>query len=163
MTDPSGLRVADADRESLISELREHMLAGRLSAEEFEDRLGAAYRARTRADLDALRADLPMSAATMQGALAERRARLRRSLLQEGGGALGISALCVAVWAASGAEGSFWPIWVIIASLIPIVRNAWLLLGPAPDHDALEANLRASRSRHIERSRRRSRRDELPR
>ncbi len=163
MNDPSGLRVADEDRESLISELREHMLAGRLSSEELEDRLGAAYRARTRADLDALRADLPMTPATVQGALAERRAHLRRSLLQEGGGALGISALCVAVWAASGAEGSFWPIWVIILSLIPIVRNAWLLWGPAPDHDAVEANLRERSARHIERSRRRARRDELPR
>ena len=100
----------------------------------------------------------------METALAERRTRLRRSLLQEGGGALGISALCVApVWAASGAQGSFWPIWVILAAMIPLVRNAWLLLGPAPDHDALEASLRQRRARHIERASRRGRRDELPR
>jgi hypothetical protein len=37
--------------------------AGRLSAEEFEERLGSAHAARTRADLDAVRIDLPMSPA----------------------------------------------------------------------------------------------------
>ena len=52
-------RVADADRERAIEELREHMLSGRLNAEEFEDRLGSAHSARTRADLDAVRTDLP--------------------------------------------------------------------------------------------------------
>ncbi len=52
-------RVADADRERAVEELREHMLAGRLDADEFEDRLGAAHQARTRAELDAARTDLP--------------------------------------------------------------------------------------------------------
>jgi hypothetical protein len=52
-------RVADADREQTIEELREHMLAGRLSPAEFEDRLGSAHAATTRADLDAASIDLP--------------------------------------------------------------------------------------------------------
>jgi hypothetical protein len=51
--------VSDADRDQAIEELRGHLLAGRLSADEFEDRLGAAHHARTRADLDAVRAGLP--------------------------------------------------------------------------------------------------------
>jgi len=38
MSDSSSLRVADADREQLEEELREHMLAGRLTPEEFEER-----------------------------------------------------------------------------------------------------------------------------
>jgi Domain of unknown function (DUF1707) len=54
-------RIADADRERVIEELREHMLAGRLTSTEFEERLGSAHAARTRADLDAVRIDLPMS------------------------------------------------------------------------------------------------------
>jgi Domain of unknown function (DUF1707) len=54
-------RVADADRERVIEELREHMLAGRLDTDEFEERLGSAQTARTRADLDAARTDLPVS------------------------------------------------------------------------------------------------------
>ena len=52
-------RVADADRERAIEQLREHMLAGRLNAEEFEDRLGSAHSAKTRGELDAVRNDLP--------------------------------------------------------------------------------------------------------
>jgi hypothetical protein len=35
-------RAADADREIVIDALREHMLAGRLTTEEFEERLGVA-------------------------------------------------------------------------------------------------------------------------
>jgi hypothetical protein len=46
------------------------MLAGRLTPEEFEERLGSAHTARTRADLDGVRIDLPMSPAV----LSERRA-----------------------------------------------------------------------------------------
>jgi uncharacterized protein DUF1707 len=53
--------VADADRESAIDDLRGHMLAGRLTAEEFETRVGAAHAARTRAALGAIRTDLPPS------------------------------------------------------------------------------------------------------
>jgi DUF1707 SHOCT-like domain len=48
MSDPSSLRIADADRERLSDELREHMLAGRLTPEEFEERLGLAYGAGVR-------------------------------------------------------------------------------------------------------------------
>jgi hypothetical protein len=56
-----GERIADADRESAIKELREHMIVGRLTAEEFEERLGLAQRAITRADLDGVRSDLPIN------------------------------------------------------------------------------------------------------
>lgn len=52
--------VADTDREHVAGELRAHMLAGRLTAEEFDERLGATHRARTWADLDAVRVDLPV-------------------------------------------------------------------------------------------------------
>ena len=70
MTDRSSLRVADADREQLAAELREHMVAGRLTSEELEERLERAYSASTRAELDALRDDLPMSPATLDAELA---------------------------------------------------------------------------------------------
>ncbi len=110
MSDPSSLRVADADREQVIEELREHMLAGRLTSEELEERLDLAYKARTRADLDAVRLDLPMSPAAVQRSLDKRRSHLRRRLLQEGGGSAGVSLVCVTIWAASGATGGFWPI-----------------------------------------------------
>ncbi len=67
MSDLSKLRVADDEREQLIDELREHAGAGRLTSEELEDRVGEAYKASTRADLDVLRADLPVSSTSVNG------------------------------------------------------------------------------------------------
>jgi hypothetical protein len=151
VSDSSSLRVADADRERLADELRDHMLAGRLTPDEFEERLDRAYKASTRAELDAVRVDLPMSHAALQAALGARRAKLRRRLFEEGGGALTISAGCVAIWAASGASGTFWPVWVILVMLLPLVRTAWRLLGPAPDLEAVEVHLDARREHRLAR------------
>jgi Domain of unknown function (DUF1707) len=57
--DRPGELVADADRERAIDQLRGHLLAGRLTDDEFEQRVGLAHNARTRADLDAVRVNLP--------------------------------------------------------------------------------------------------------
>ncbi len=54
-----GELVGDADRERGIEKLRDHMLAGRLTAEEFEERVDAVHRARTRGDLEAVGMNLP--------------------------------------------------------------------------------------------------------
>jgi Domain of unknown function (DUF1707) len=56
---PGDLRVSDADRDQAVSELSEHYQAGRLTADELEERSGLALRARTGNDLAALLADLP--------------------------------------------------------------------------------------------------------
>jgi uncharacterized membrane protein len=160
MSDPSTLRVADADRERAVSELREHMVAGRLTAEEFEQRLGAVHGASTQADLDAVKADLPMSPAVLAQAHAERKAHLRRRLMQEAGGASGAWLISIVVWVAIGASGDFWPIWVILATSLPVVRDAWRILGPAPDLEAVEANLNARREHRL--ARERAREHQLP-
>ena len=151
MPDSSGLRVSDSDREQLAGELREHMLAGRLSSDEFEERIAKTYAARTGAELDELKTDLPMGLASFEGELAKRKAKLRRRLVQEGGGAVGLSAVCVAIWAANGADGSFWPAWVIVVMVLPLVRNAWRLVGPDPDLESVEAHLESRRARRLER------------
>jgi hypothetical protein len=57
VTDP--LRASDADREATAARLRGGMEEGRISVDELEERVGTAYRARTRAELDLLVADLP--------------------------------------------------------------------------------------------------------
>ncbi len=163
MGDLSSLRVADADREQLIDELREHAGAGRLTSEELEDRIGDAYRASTRADLDAVRADLPVSSTSVKRALTKRKAHLRRRLLQEAGGSVGVSLLSVGVWVASGPPGDFWPGWVIGVTLLPVVRDAWRLLGPASDLELVEARLQARHERQLARGRRRHRYRGLPR
>jgi hypothetical protein len=57
-SDPK-IRASDADRERTVALLREHLAAGRLTAEEFHERLDAAYAAKTLGQLDELLADLP--------------------------------------------------------------------------------------------------------
>jgi uncharacterized protein DUF1707 len=53
------IRTAEADRERVAARLREHYAEGRLSAEEFEERLAAALSATTFADLRQTLTDLP--------------------------------------------------------------------------------------------------------
>jgi GntR family transcriptional regulator len=52
------LRVSNAEREAATGWLAEHFAAGRLDQAEFDDRVGRAMSARTRADLNGLFADL---------------------------------------------------------------------------------------------------------
>jgi hypothetical protein len=52
-------RLSDAEREQAVVFLREHLLAGRLSLDEFSDRVGIVYGARVGQELVAVRADLP--------------------------------------------------------------------------------------------------------
>src|SRR5580700_1719883 len=52
-------RVADADRDRTVTLLREHVVEGRLTLDEFSERMGSALEAKTRGELDAVMADLP--------------------------------------------------------------------------------------------------------
>jgi class 3 adenylate cyclase len=55
-------RVSDADRDRTVTQLREHVVEGRLTLDEFSERIGRALQATTRADLDAVMKDLPAGA-----------------------------------------------------------------------------------------------------
>jgi hypothetical protein len=58
---PAGeLRVSDADRDAALAELSQHFQAGRLTAEELDDRTSQVLAARTGADLDDPLRDLPL-------------------------------------------------------------------------------------------------------
>ena len=58
--DPSvQMKASDADRDAVLSDLSEHFQAGRLTANEFEDRTGRALAARTWGELTDLLQDLP--------------------------------------------------------------------------------------------------------
>jgi Domain of unknown function (DUF1707) len=59
VSDPVPQRIGDAERDRAAEYLREHMSVGRLTQQEFDDRLTAALQARTAADLEPLFADLP--------------------------------------------------------------------------------------------------------
>jgi hypothetical protein len=154
---PRGVRASDEDREQLIAELNEHTVAGRLDTDELERRVRSAYVATTTGELDALRSDLPAPSRQVALQHAERRRQLTRRMIQESGGSLGLFVLCTAIWAVSGAHGQFWPVWVLVVFALSVVRNGWALYGPAPDLDAVEAQLDARRAQRLARGQRRRR------
>jgi hypothetical protein len=53
------MRASDSERDRTAALLREHHAVGRLTADEFQDRLEQAYAAKTLGELDQLLADLP--------------------------------------------------------------------------------------------------------
>jgi hypothetical protein len=54
------VRASDGERQSVVDVLRDAYTDGRLSLDEFEERMSAAYAARTWTDLRELTADLPV-------------------------------------------------------------------------------------------------------
>jgi hypothetical protein len=66
--DPSRLRIGDAERNSAMDALSEHLGKGRIDLDEFGTRSAQVTQARTAADLRALFADLPPPYPTLPGA-----------------------------------------------------------------------------------------------
>jgi DUF1707 SHOCT-like domain len=146
MANNGNLRASDEQRDRAAAEIREHFAAGRLTDEELSERVQAAYDARTQGELETLMADLPKLPATraeQKAEIAQRRRDLQRRLFQEAGGGSGAFIICTVIWLASGASGFFWPIFVALGVLIPLVKNGWRLYGPAPEFEEIERELEA--------------------
>lgn len=145
------VRASDEDRERVAAELSRQAAAGRLTAEELDERLDAAYRARTEAELAALTDDLPAPVAEGPSSdVALRRARFQH----RAAGALLTIAVCVGVWLATGANGSFWPIWVILGVGVGVVREGFRAYGPGAQYSDEELGLhRRDRARPRDRRR----------
>jgi Domain of unknown function (DUF1707)/Cell wall-active antibiotics response 4TMS YvqF len=60
--DEDSTRASDDEREQAALELREHLVSGRLTLEEFSERVELAYRASTVSDLEAASSALPVAA-----------------------------------------------------------------------------------------------------
>lgn len=69
------LRVSDAERNVVVEALRAHCADGRLTLDEFAERVEVALAARTRADLDEVQADLPAVLPTATAARPSERTR----------------------------------------------------------------------------------------
>lgn len=141
------VRASDDDRERVAQELGRQAGAGRLTAEELDERLEAAYAARTEAELARLTEDLP---APPVAPAPSREVALRRARFQHrAAGALLTILVCVGVWAATGADASFWPIWVVLACGVGVVREGFRAYGPGTEFSDEELGLheRARRRR----------------
>ena len=98
------LRIADADREAAAARLREHYAQGRITLEEFNERLDAVFAATTQSQLRALTRDLPPVAAPSAplpaSATGSRRERARRGHRPGSGPRLGMLPVIIAALAA---------------------------------------------------------------
>ena len=142
LRDPS-IRASDADRDEVAAQLRQSLTEGRLTMEEFQERLDGAYRAKTYGDLDALLADLPRPAGAGPGNLGgvgvelmerwdgRRQLRRRRRITRF----LSVNAACWVLWAASlAAPGHHhgvdpWPLFVTVPWGIVLLRRRPSLAG----------------------------------
>jgi len=59
VAEPPAVRASDAERERAVTALREHCAAGRLTLEEFTERVEEAYKARTREEVEQAFRELP--------------------------------------------------------------------------------------------------------
>jgi DUF1707 SHOCT-like domain len=73
VTKVGSLRASDADREEIVNRLHKAATEGRIGADELEQRVTAALRARTYAELDATVSDLPRQVGQRPGRTARRR------------------------------------------------------------------------------------------
>jgi hypothetical protein len=121
------LRASDADRAAVATALGEHMAAGRLTMEEYDERLTRAYAAKTYGELAELTEDLPDSRTRRPVQRPQPRpAQAPAGVCGPGGRGsadawrawLATSVIVTTIWLATwifGAERPtyFWPVWVI--------------------------------------------------
>jgi hypothetical protein len=119
--DPN-IRASDVDRDRTASLLREHLAAGRLSPEEFSDRLDQAFAAKTVGEIDALLKDLPsidlyrlpdaeLTRHPRQDSEAPRQSGHHRGWRAAWGAWFTVVAICFVIWGLTG-HGYVWPLWV---------------------------------------------------
>jgi len=117
------LRVSDAERDAVVTELGEHFQQGRLDQVEFDERVTQALAARTESDLSALLADLPP---TREAPAPQPRTwALRLPFLVP----LLFAAILIAGSAAGGRHGGWalWPLWWLVPVIV--LRFAWWRRG----------------------------------
>jgi hypothetical protein len=111
------LLVSDRDRARVGDELRTHYESGRLTLDEFQQRIDELHAARTEQQLAEVLRQLPVKRPTVN----PRDKRWRSLALQY---AL-VNVVAVLVWTFGGAHGDFWPKWVFVATLLMFVRRAF--------------------------------------
>lgn len=145
------MRASDADRDRTAALLREHHAVGRLTAQEFEDRLEKVFTAKTNADLDDLLRDLPAidlyqlpSASIRPASRAVTRRRGGSGLDRRGDGPIlpwsaagwltwtAASSLLLVLWAGIGiiSGGAAWLPWFLLI----VIPWALIIARRPPDH-----------------------------
>jgi uncharacterized protein (DUF1800 family) len=155
VSDPR-IRASDEDRDRTASLLREHHAAGRLTAEEFNERLDQAYQAKTLGELDEIMSDLPaidlyrlpdaslrryrpptpgassLVEASGRGGVVAGHSRFSPAWQAAWASWFTVSLVCFVVWALSGA-GYLWPLWVA-APWGAVMLARWITGGHPGGH-----------------------------
>jgi hypothetical protein len=130
--DPSvRMKASDADRDVVLSDLSEHFQAGRLTADEFEDRTGRALAARTWGELRDLLQDLPAGPAGPRVPItattsAPPRRPLGRTVLVP---VLVLAGIAVAVAVSAGTAHAGWGIGWLLLPVLLIARRMTCCAG----------------------------------
>ncbi|SRR5271165_6521409 len=122
------LRVSDAERQAVTDRLAEHFGDGRLDQAEFDERVGRAMNAKTRADLAGLFDDLPETGAPAMPEPPPRPRRRRRHPL------LAIVLLVLITVAAAHAVAAVFVPWLWIGFLAVILLFATGTIGHSHSH-----------------------------
>jgi Domain of unknown function (DUF1707) len=114
------MRASDADREIVRATLGDAFADGRLTREEYDDRLNTLYGSRTLGEVSSLVTDLvpldgsPMAPAPLLGAdMRTRAARKWRKDVEE---SLAAFIICTVIWIAVTGGGFFWPVFPCCSS-----------------------------------------------
>lgn len=150
-TDP-GIRASDADRDKIATALRENLAAGRLTTEEFDERLDKALAAKTLGELEGLMTDLPGTGISQRADASpdraednppSRRGRFYPAQRTAWGMLFMLGVLVVVIWLFSGAHASLSWLWVVVALAVLIVARR--IMGPRPRSERGSARPRRHR------------------
>lgn len=104
VTRPASLLASDAERDATADMLRDHVAEGRITMEEFRERLDLVFAARTLRELDRAMAGLPDRRVDYLGrwwaSPEERRARLERRYRRGWGRFVRVNAVVWSIWLA---------------------------------------------------------------
>ena len=119
------LRASDADRDAVVAALRHHGSAGRLDVTEMTERIERALEAKTLGQLDLLLADLPVEQTSVVAPPLPTRAEIARSrlVLPSIVRLAIINLLFLALWTDEGARGWVWPVFILLASVLLVLRR----------------------------------------
>ncbi|MDI6098599.1 DUF1707 domain-containing protein [Actinoplanes sp. NEAU-A12] len=114
------MRAADADRQQIADQLKAALDEGRLSLHEYDDRVGAAYAARTYAELMVIVQDLPRPGLSNSEVAAQKRRADRRLptalivLWTIWGALAAVNVVIYALVAVTAGLVYPWPIWLLV-------------------------------------------------